>query len=73
MAITTIEEGSNRGVLFGLTRAWPASVGSGHDKTKAEEKTGGAVEEETNTDGATEGEATVGWEEESIGEGEKLF
>jgi len=43
-----------------LTRAWPASIGSCHGKTKIEEDTGDATEEETSTGGAAEGEATVG-------------
>jgi hypothetical protein len=46
--------------LFELTRACPASVGSGHGKTEAEEVTGGAAEEETGTGGAAEEEAVVG-------------
>ena len=45
MVAAIAEEGSNRGVLFGLTRAWPASVGSGHGKTEANEDTGGVAEE----------------------------
>jgi hypothetical protein len=60
MAVAIAEEGCNRGVLFGLTRAWPASIGSCHGKTEIEEDTGDATEEETSTSGATEGEATVG-------------
>jgi hypothetical protein len=60
MVGATTEEGCNRGVLFGLTRAWPASIGNGHGKTEAEEDTGDAAEEETNIGGAAEGEATVG-------------
>ena len=43
MAVAITEEGWNRGVLFGLTRAWPASIGSGHDKTKVEEDTSDAI------------------------------
>jgi hypothetical protein len=60
MAMATTKEGYNRGVLFELTRACPASVGSGHGKTEAEEVTGGAAEEETGTGGAAEEEAVVG-------------
>jgi len=54
MVGATIEEGCNRGVLFGLIRAWPTSIGSGHDKTKAEEDIGDVAEEETNIGGAVE-------------------
>jgi hypothetical protein len=60
MAMATTKEGYNRGVLFELTRACPASVGSGHGKTEAEEVTGGAAKEETGTGGAAEEEAVVG-------------
>jgi len=47
-------------VLFGLTRAWPPFVGCGNGRTKAEEETGAAKEEETSTDDAVEGEAAGG-------------
>ncbi|KAL9388130.1 hypothetical protein Peur_021254 [Populus x canadensis] len=57
MAVATTKEGYNRGVLLELTRACPASVGSGHGKTEAEEVTGGAAEEEIGTGDAVEEEA----------------
>jgi hypothetical protein len=60
MAVAITKEGCNRRVLFELTKACPASVGSGHGKTEAEEVTGGAAEEETGTGGAVEEEAVVG-------------
>jgi hypothetical protein len=66
MAAAAVEEGYNRGVLFGLKRAWPPSVGCGHDRTKAEEETSAAIKEETGIGCAVEGEAAGGWEEESI-------
>jgi len=40
-AETAAKEGCNRGVLFGLKRTWPPSVGCGHGKTKAKEEAGG--------------------------------
>jgi len=66
MAVT--EEGCNRGVLFGLKRAWPPSVGCGHGRIEAEKETGATTEEETSTGSFVERAATGGWEEESIEE-----
>ena len=44
-------------------------MGCSHDKTKAEEEAGAAIEEETGTAGIAEGKAACGWDEESIVEG----
>ena len=70
---TITEEGYNKGVLFGLKRAWPPFGRCGHDKTKADEEIGAAIEEETGTGGAIKGEAVGGWEEESISEGKRKW
>jgi adenylosuccinate synthase len=67
-AVTTAEKGCSRGKLVGLKRAWPSSVGCGHDKTEVLEKVGAATEEEGGTAGATEKEAACGWDEKSIAE-----
>ena len=50
----------SRGVLFGLKRVWPPSVGCGHDKTEALEEVKVAAEEEADTGCAAEREAACG-------------
>jgi hypothetical protein len=64
--VTIAKKGCSRRELVGLKRAWPPSIGCGHDKTKALEEAGAAAEEEAGTAGAAEREATCGWDEKSI-------
>ena len=65
-AVTTAKEGCSRRELVGLKRAWPPSIGCGHDRTKALEEAGAATEEEAGTAGAAEREAASSWDEKSI-------
>jgi len=64
-----VEEGCNRGVLSGLKRAWPPSVGCSHGRTEASEEAIDTVEKEVGTADAIEREAADGWDKESITEG----
>jgi len=66
---TAAKKSYNRGVLFGLKRAWPPSVGYGHGETQADEEAGAAIEEEVGTTSAAEREAAGGWDEKSIAKG----
>jgi hypothetical protein len=63
------KKGYNRGILFGLKRAWPSFIGYGQGEIEAEEEEGAAIEEEVGTTSAAEREAAGGWDEESITEG----
>jgi len=65
-AVTTAKEGCRRRELVGLKRAWPPSIGCGHDRTKALKEARAAVEEEAGTAGAAEREAASSWDEKSI-------
>ena len=61
--MASAEEDDNKGVLLGLKRAWPTSVGWGHCRTEAEEEGGPAAGVQDGTTGAaTEEEMAAGWE-----------
>jgi len=68
-AVTAVKEGCNREELVGLKKAWPPSIGCGHERAEALEEARVVVEEEVGIAGAAEREAACGWDEESIAEG----
>jgi hypothetical protein len=59
------KEGCNRGVLLGLKRAWPPTIGCSHGRTEVEEDSGAATGEEACTVKVAEGELPS-WDEEFI-------